>query len=215
MRTIVFDGNSMTEAGYVAYVVEYLGAGYDSLNFGVSGQDTEEMAADAATQIDPLFVAGEVDILVAWEMTNDMALYATPGSTALAAFRAYCSARKAAGWTVVILDILPRNDGTNFEADRLNINATLRLDFPTPSALGDRVYRASGSTTWADVLVDVASIAELSDITDLTYYSDQVHPTVLGYHLVAADAANGVLEALEPVVPDPSQTAAAALLMVT
>lgn len=199
MARIVFDGNSQTvgqnggSVNYPTQTLEALAAGHTQSNLGVGGQTTPQMTADGVAQVDPLYAAVTSEALFVWEGTNDL-YFGASAATALANLVSYCTARKAAGWKVVLLTVLPRtNAGTpaGFEASRLAVNADLRSAFPRLSALYPRVRRAGAGTSWADVLVDVAGISALASPADTTYYVDLVHLTVAGDTLIAADAANG------------------------
>lgn len=182
---VVFDGNSLTVgdgstggADYPAQVMIYLNpyGAYTKYNYGVGGQKTTDMAADAAAQIDILYSAGNAqNILVAWEVTNDL-FFGASAATAYANIVSYCQARQAVGFQVVVLTVLPRsNVGTpgSFEADRQTVNTSIRANW----------------STFADALADVAADTRIGDSGDeinVAYYDGSlVHLGNEGYGVVA------------------------------
>lgn len=183
---IVFDGNSMTDGAYSTYPATTLAAlstGWAGLNFGVSGQTTIGMLADAAAQIDTHYLSTRPkNIVVCWEGSNDLKLGATRAD-AQARLVQYCQERQAAGWSVVILTILPRRQSglpATFEDDRTAINA----------------YILANYASFADAVADVAAVAEMADPTNTTYYADGVHPTALAYNTLIAPVVAAAVEAL-------------------
>lgn len=177
LQLLVTDGNSLTDGHYSTYpalLMAQLGSGWTLRNFGVSGQTTPQMSKDAKTQIDSLRRAGKTDVLVAWEITNDL-IHGAERDQAYERFRSYCQARREAGWKVVALTVLPRaRDGLKpkFEDARTFINADMRRNW----------------RSFADALADVAAGPQIGDFGDqlnLTYYSDGTHLTGQGYAIVA------------------------------
>lgn len=176
---VIFDGNSMTDEDSSTYpstaFAAFGGVAWLYCNFGISGQITPTMTANAPTHIDPLYDASLTqNIVIVWEGTNDL----KQGATAAAAYAnlvAYCQARQAAGWTVIILTILPRSGvGTppTFNADRATINTNIRNNY----------------ATFAAAVADVAAntdIGEDGDSDNPLYYSDGTHMTTAGYNIVA------------------------------
>lgn len=164
-----------------------LGANWSAVNFGVSGQTTLDMSADAASQIDPQYSEGaRRTLLVAWSGTNDLYLGASAATT-YSRIVAYATARKAKGWRVIILSVLPRSGFSTpgaFEASRQTVNATLLADFPTATGQTNIWTGAS----YADYLVNVGAdgtIGLVGQETNTTYYADLVHLTNAGYAIVA------------------------------
>ncbi len=187
---VVFDGCSLVndagvapQDGMPAQVMALLPAGLDMKNLGVGGQTTQMMAADAATQVDPLYnPARPANVLVAWEGTNDLISGRSPPYDARQAYRhlaAYCRARQRAGFRVVICTVLPRGMSTAFYVARNALNAELRAHW----------------TSFADALADVGAdqtIGADGAETDATYYRDTVHLTPAGYAIVARVVAGAV-----------------------
>jgi hypothetical protein len=138
-KQVIFDGNSLTRGygastsnDYPSQTLRLLGSQWTGQNFGVDGQTTAQMASDAATQIDPLYNTTNYaqNVLVAWEVTNDL-YFGGDATNAYNRFVSYCQARRAAGFKVVVLTVLPRSNGstpTSFETSRQTINAQIRAN---------------------------------------------------------------------------------------
>jgi len=187
---VVFDGCSLVDdagvardAGMPAQVMALLPGGLDMKNLGVGGQTTQMMAADAGTEVDPLYATSRrCNILVCWEGTNDLILGTAPPYDARQAYRhlaAYCKARQRAGFRVVICTVLPRGRSAAFYDARNALNAELRAHW----------------RSFADALADVAAnmtIGADGAETDATYYRDTVHLTAAGYAIVAREVAGAV-----------------------
>lgn len=147
------------------------------------------MITRAASVIDPYYSAADrKTMLIAWGGTNDIALGGASAATTYARIVTYGTARKAAGWRVIILSILPRSAaGTpaTFEADRQTVNAALLADFPTATA---HTNITSGGA-YADYLINIGAdttIGEAGDELNTTYYTaDKVHLKNAGYAIVA------------------------------
>ena len=188
---LVFDGNSLTAGvgasssakNYPNQVIRILGAlpssGLSFFNFGVPSQTTTMMSDDAGSQIDPLSPgAGRRGIVVAWEITNDLYFGAT-AEDAYQHFLNYCQARRAAGWKVIALTILPRTAGQaplDFEENRMVINERIRSHY----------------IEFADGLADVAQDSRLNNPENTQYFTDRVHLTDEGYAIVARAVADSI-----------------------
>lgn len=197
---LLADGNSIAAGysstpgnDYLTRALATLGAGYVGVNRANPGYSTPLQTAAAPFDVDPYFDAGRAkNICTFWEITNDIASGGADGPTAYANVKAYGAARKAAGFTQVILDCLPRTlFGGTQETARTTCNASLAADFTVPTA-NPRVWLRAGGTTYADILVRVSQIPALSDATDTTYYADGTHLTDAGHALIASDVAFAV-----------------------
>lgn len=187
-KQIVFDGNSLT-VGYVAFpamtdvaLPQVSGGFWRAYNLGISGQTIEQMATNAATKVDPLYnTSASKNILSCWEGTNALQALQNP-TTVYNDIVGYCQARRAAGWRVVIVTILPRTAaGTyaGFEADRQTVNAAIRANY----------------ATFADAIADVgadATIGAPGASNNVTYYSDKTHLTTAGYAIAATLIKNAI-----------------------
>lgn len=175
---IVFDGNSLTYgfdasnyAGtYPTQTMAAIATSCEWYNIGVSGQTTPDMIADVTSQVYPLYTAGRKNIVVPWEIRNDIVVN---GASAAAAYNNYvslCQGLKANGFDVIVVTVLP-SAGLN-NTTRATVNASIR----------------NGYTAYA---VDIADIAADPNIgpdganTNLTYYNaDQIHMNNTGYGVV-------------------------------
>lgn len=182
-RNIIFDGNSIVEGGPNNTILDFtgvsaasLGLGFqDYFNYGISGQTTAQMVTAGVSRIDPQYNAAlrsSYNIVCFFEITNDL-LTTQNAVTSQANVKAYCLARRAAGFKVVVGTCLPRTGQyAGFEADRLAVNAWIRANY----------------TNFADALADIgndATIGQTGQASNATYYSDGTHPTTAGHAIVA------------------------------
>lgn len=132
-----------------------------------------DMIAGASTEVDARFrAAAEANLCLVQAGGGDFGAGAQP-ATVYQGLREYCTGRRAAGFTVVVLTVLPRSDPLTFEVARLAYNQMVRDTW----------------TEFADGLVDVAAdsrIGDTLDDLDRRYYrSDAVHPNNAGYAVMA------------------------------
>lgn len=193
---IDFDGNSLTAGQGATAGMDYpsqliallttLGiTGISWNNFGVGGQTTAAMASDAASQVDTQITSGVQNILFAWEIGNDIYFNGNV-STAQTAFANYCTARRAAGWKVIVFTLTPRNQSSSFGDSISAYNAKLT---------SANTWLRANWTSFADGIVDIAADSRMDDYTDSTYFSDGIHYTNAGYG-VAAELGQTVLLSL-------------------
>jgi lysophospholipase L1-like esterase len=147
-----------------------------------SGRTVATMITQAPRRVDPHFEqSADADICIVMAGGGDLAGGAEPQAV-LDGLRIYCTARRAAGFQVVVLTLLPRSTPEGFDSARAAFNAMLREPWPTfADGLAD-------VTTDPRVGVDGANL-------DPAYYADQVHPTSAGYAIMATAVAP-VLEGL-------------------
>lgn len=178
-KRIIFDGDSLT-VGFGnlnggSYPVQLLTAlgfdGYSPRNYGVSGQTLAQMEADAATEVDTQFdAARSKNILIAWGGTNDI-IFGADATTTYNRMVTYCTNRRAAGWKVLVCDIIARG---NFNAGQNTIKNTVNANL------------AANWATFADGFAQLSARSELSNAANTTYYSaDTIHLTDAGYSVVA------------------------------
>lgn len=182
-RAIVCDGNSLTRGygaggsnSYPTQLKELVSTTYTVINRGVDSQTTDQMEADAATQIDSwLDIFPNNSILIAWEGSNDIQFGASL-ATAQSRWNTYFSARASAGWAsngckLVACTVIPRGDSSApKDAIRDDFNDWLRSNY----------------TDYATHLVDLAADSRLQDTGNTTYFdADTVHLTTAGYAVVA------------------------------
>lgn len=181
---VIFDGDSTvagygiaTQAGAMPQQFEAsCGTAYHVVNMGVSGlRVTTMLTSDAAlidSQLSTTLFAKNIVVFQAG--TNDLYDTITDVYTNIVA---WCQARRAAGWKVVVSTILPRKDAglrADFEADRQTVNTSIRTNWPTfADALSD--------------LGDDAAIGQADSPDDTTYYqADKLHPKQAGAAVIAA-----------------------------
>jgi lysophospholipase L1-like esterase len=186
MPLVLFVGNSLTagvgasapEMAYPAQTMRLLGAMTPWQNLGHPGESTPQMSAEASTLVDPQFDAALPPLVVMWEGTNDL-FAGTSGPDAYQHIADYCAGRRAVGFRVMALTVLPMLNGTVADlSDRRNeANALLRANW----------------TEFADAIVDVGADSALQDGADSTVFlEDQVHLTDTGYAVVATDVAHAI-----------------------
>jgi lysophospholipase L1-like esterase len=184
--TVVCDGNSLTFGvggkSYPSQLQLILGRRFQVINKGVSAQTTVKMLQDVGTDIDSLIRNSNKSLIcVAWECTNDM-FFGADAITAFNNFKNYCQARRASGFKVVALTVLPRSEpGTpaNFESQRQILNTFLRKHW----------------RDFADALADVAADRNLGypgAQKNLRFYGDLVHLNEAGYRIVAKYVAQSI-----------------------
>lgn len=180
-RQVICDGDSLTDghgvgAGndYPAQMHALLGGApvWWKVNLGVGGQTIQQMETDAATQIDPTYNTNRIkNILSAWGGTNDI-IFGADDTTTYNRIVTYCTNRRAAGWKVVISDIIARG---NFTAQMNTYKASVNSQI------------AANWTTFADAFVQLSADSRLQNPNDTTYYdADTVHLTTTGYGVVAS-----------------------------
>lgn len=191
-KRIIFDGDSLTvgfgNTGGGSYPVQLLTAlgfsGYSPRNFGVSGQTLAQMETGAVAEVDSQYDPSRgINVLVVWGGTNDIILGAD-AATVQSRLVTYCNNRRAAGWYVIVCDIIARG---NFSAPQ--------------NAIKDAVnaYIAANYSAFANAYVPLSARAELSNPLNTSYYSaDTIHLIDNGYGVVAAT----ILPFVQAVIPN-------------
>ena len=202
---IVFDGDSLTKGSgatntqnYPIYIKNKLQILCNTLtfnSFGVSGQSTIDMLADASTQIDPLVDNAKTNIIVAWDDVNAILNDGRTAQQNFDDFETYFSERKTAGFNIgiLILGYYPRlklDDTYN----QPTWNDTL---FDIQEAYRE-LERNAVNPSW-DVLVDLTIHPQLGgdrgQYLNTTLFNDSVHLTSSGYDAVGEWVLhNGILK---------------------
>lgn len=179
---VIFDGNSLTsgqgatapENNYPSRVAANL-TGWFWFNRGVSSKTTNERASAAGTDVDPFAHPSRTkNVAVLWEVTNDL-YFNSNATSAYDNYVNWCNGRRAAGFQVVAVTVLPRSQGglyAGFESDRQWINAQIRSNWQN----------------FANALADVAADSRIGAPgaeQNTTYYTDKIHLTDAGYAIVA------------------------------
>jgi lysophospholipase L1-like esterase len=186
-KLIVFDGDSLTvglQNGAVPYPKQLIRLYYGDTpvpncvgyNCGNSAETVADMIASAPATVD--IYRGDAGfskyICIFWGGTNDINLGET-AATVQGRIQTYCMARRAAGWKVFVMTIIP--NGTMSAAEKLvrvEVNNWIKANY----------------ASFADGLIDPtanAAFDEESDTGNTTYYNaDTAHLTTVGYGLIAS-----------------------------
>lgn len=187
-RYLAFDGDSITDPA-TAPSPNYTWITNQNIspivpasqNFAVSGSTLVNLNARTAT-VDSRLIPGGKNVLSILIGRNDMA--AGIGSVAAfeVAYQAYCQARRAVGWKMVVSTVLP-STLAGFNAARNSFNTWLLANY----------------TTFASALADVGNdptIGPDAAASNATYYSDGTHPTAAGHAIMAPYFTTAVTSAL-------------------
>jgi lysophospholipase L1-like esterase len=181
---LVFAGDSITAGNHVG-----AGEDYPTLVGGMLGGVIVNNLAVPSSTIGSGTQGSDADALyngskpvnvccVMWGI-NDLAGGASP-ATAKASLKTWCLARKAAGFVVAVLTILPCNTFGNANALRNEFNALVRAD-----------------RSFYDLLIDVGitstTMGADAAVGNVSLYSDGVHPTYAGNQLLAATSAQALV----------------------
>lgn len=173
---ICAEGDSITATQAFCYPYKYIpnrNAGSYVTVMGFGGATLASMSA-RATKTDAILPSaadrvGRKFILTVLIGANDLAAgYANNAAGYTTALAAYCAARRAAGWTVVICTILPTTQASNYNTTRNTVNTNIR---------------ASWVGLYVDAICDFAADATMGPdaaASNVTYYSDGIHPTDAG-----------------------------------
>lgn len=190
---IVFDGDSLTAGAgssggctYPNLTIQALGAPWGGYNLGVPGAGIGSLVSGAAANVDTKYNASHSkNIVILWAGSNDLANSSGQTATVYSAIQTFGNARKAVGWTVVIVSILPRT-ATNgsFETDRQSLATSLLGDF-TGSTSDPNIWTGAG---YADYLLNITADSTIgSSGENITgpYDSDHIHLNNGGYEYFA------------------------------
>lgn len=181
---VVWDGGSIISghraaAGFEfpAHTLAVLPHVCESYVSATGGARIADMLAEAPVEVDARFRAvADLDLCVVLAGGADFRKGLTAADV-YQSLRTYCLARRAAGFRVVVLSVLPCSEPATFEAARLAYNALLRDAWPE----------------FADGFADIAAdprIGDAGDNLDQQFYSsDGLHPSSAGYAVMAGVAA--------------------------
>lgn len=184
---IVVDGNSLSLSSLwpsdLAALSPFSTNGSTVTSVAVGAQTTTNMLSDATTQVDTLIASGKPNIVIAWEIINDL-YFGASVATAKANIETYCSGRQAAGFKVVVVNALPTQ------------RANLADDLATTQAKLEEMnaWMAASYRGFADALLDTRAIPGLETWSS-TYFYDNVHINSAGDDLIAG-ALTGLLQKL-------------------
>lgn len=177
-RYLFIEGDSITANSSACYPFVFLN-GNDSpvcwgSNWAVPGSTVANVSARAAT-LDaslPTNKKGRKFILSLLIGANDLGSYATGAAGYITDLRAYCSARAAAGWTVTLGTILPKEGEATHNSRRATVNADIRAN---PTA-----YGLAGTGAIFDFAADASMGPDSSRASNPTLWDDGVHPSAAG-----------------------------------
>ncbi len=179
----VCDGNSLTlgtgSSGpgftYPAQLQALNGFRFITQNEGIGPQTTVDMITNFAAAGHPgavVLPAPMNNILIGWEIANDILLNAADTGTALSNWEAYVTLGKAAGYQVISLTVIPQVTFTPAQNVIVSQCNTALL--------------ANPQNKYGTAICNVAGLPQLQDFTDLTYFDpDQIHLNDNGYGIVA------------------------------
>ena len=141
------------------------------------GATIADMLAEAPAEVDAHYQpTADLNLCVVLAGGGDFRNGATAASV-YAALKSYCSQRRAAGFRVIVLTVLPASDPVTFEATRLAFDGMVRASWKT----------------FADGLADIAAdprIGDTGDNLDRQFYAqDALHPNDAGNAVMASVAA--------------------------
>jgi lysophospholipase L1-like esterase len=169
---VVYEGDSRTagkpwthlaaDQAYPAGGIAYGGRAVASR--AVTGSGTQGMINRAAAA--DALLNGARSTLVVWCGVNDNG--SKTAQQIYDSLKSYCEARRAAGWSKILLcteiDASPAGWNAKYQA----LNALIAADH-----------------SFADGLADLGARPELQNFSDVTYFVDGVHLTAAGYQVVA------------------------------
>lgn len=184
---VMFDGNSlMAGQGGTAPSAQLLALHPFDINMtslwdntSVGAQDTLDMIADAAADVDANFVTGVNNYLFVQEVGNDIFTNGATPREAVDNFWDYCDGRRTAGFKVFVgtiharLAVVDGYPGLELSAENIAAaNALIRTEY----------------TFHAEGIFDLAAQTELSDYNNTTYFNaDKIHLTTAGYAVWARE----------------------------
>lgn len=199
---VVFCGDSITEGYYLDttatgnnypwQVLQNLDMTWQGFNLGLGGTKISEMVTNNAWYTST-YDATRYPFkrtCVVFAGTNDLKA-SVAAATVYANIKSFCTTMKATGYTVIVVDVLPRSDAGvpgGFSAARASVNGSLAGDF-TAATANALVWGPAGGNTYGDYLVRISGDATMGpDGSELsaTYYVGKVHPTAAGYVIIGA-----------------------------
>lgn len=128
-------------------------------------------------------------VLTVWAGTNDIYNLSRTAAATWADFQAYCNARRAAGWYVIIITAIARGGGVL-----------------SGEMLAYRNLQVANWATCADDILDItAAVPTLADSSSAIYFDGiRTHPTDVTQPDIAAAVMNKVILAGGPIDPTPA-----------
>jgi lysophospholipase L1-like esterase len=187
---ILCAGNSLTLGGYLPANENYpaqlqKNRLFDSalvVNKGIDGMTTELMLARMTIDIQPYYKPERRNILVAWEIGNDIYRYGTKDSAAFGLFADYCASLRQKGWQVIAVT-LPYRNNDYFTNSLLTPGGDDSVQYANKCAVVNNLMRSEWKS-FSDGLADLAQEKALSAYNPTFYRPDHLHLTADGYAIV-------------------------------
>jgi lysophospholipase L1-like esterase len=188
---IVCAGNSLTYGYHLAepstqsYPAQLIGfAPYSTngsviLNKGVNGITTEQMQPRIATDILPNYDSSKINLVIAWEVGNDIFWNGTTGAAAYDSFVVYCDSVRSHGWKVAVITNPYRNN--YFMGYPTTPGGDDSTAYSSKLSASNGLIRANWAS-FSDYLVDLGADSAFSSYSTLNYQTDHVHLTQAGYY---------------------------------
>lgn len=165
-------------------------AGCTITNVGVSGRTTQELIATQSTVVNPLYVAGKRNIVLVFEMINDIFNNCLDAATAYAHIVTLCGNLKAAGWEVWVGGTTVRNVSV---APSNSCGSAAAIEAISNAA---NALVAANALTIADGYLNLRRNTNLTDPDLYTaYLADSIHYNDAGYYLLAVGIAQDLTNA--------------------
>ncbi len=183
ITTGMYCGNGKTWTAQTAAKIPGLSHWYNISKGGITTQGLTDLAA---TSIDPLLKRSTGrSVLVFWEGTNELVVNKATALAANEAIKQFCLARRKAGWKkIVVITVLPRDAGGDFESRRVALNQILRDHY----------------TEYADVLVDLSVNTDIGLVDcekKREFYPDGVHTNAKANGIIAEIVSSKLIELLK------------------
>ena len=197
-------GASSSAARWTDVAQGLLGVGVS--NHGVGGQSIQAMRTSATSVIDPNLAAGKLNVLVAWEFTNEVSTNGRNAVAAHAQWVTYCNERRAAAAAagrklyIITVGLIPAAAGatTTITNERMaamaSANSLLRTNFRSYSdqfidlAAHEPWKSLYAGGDWSTAAFDAIGVYHRSDGTA----DDRVHLGDAGYAQVGKIIAQAI-----------------------
>jgi lysophospholipase L1-like esterase len=153
-------------------------AGCTITNTGVSGRTTQQLIANQSSVVDPLYVSGKRNIVLVFEMINDLYNNCLTGAAAHSNLQTLCNNLRTAGWEVWVGGTTQRQ--VSIAPGDLCGSTAANLEARSDAA---NALVAANWTSYADGYVDLRSDSTLN--ANPTYMADNIHFNTAGYARLA------------------------------
>lgn len=195
-RRVVFVGDSRTQ-GYQADDginwpaamqdrARAVGIGFKSFNLGVSGIQTPAIQQVMMPKVLDMYRANTSNFMVLFAGTNDFAISGSTPQTTVNNLKAMCQQAQAAGYIVVLVGEVSRNDNATANAYIQQVITLLRVQAPA----------------FCNIYVDPTRVPVLNAPTNTTFWAaDQLHYNTQGQDLFSSVVLSAMASALAASAP--------------